>query len=144
LNFVTLRPLRDILDDLKAVLKSLYGPAAYFGRVRKSCRVLNRPEHARKISIKEVLRYLRGVGRIAWYMTVQKPGLRRQFWTTLIGSLRYGFGSLECVWIMSAVYMHVGTFANFVIEDLERQIEMIDTKGSRDAAVIAAPAARSA
>jgi radical SAM superfamily enzyme YgiQ (UPF0313 family) len=124
LNFVTLRPRRDILADLKTVWQSIYTPAAFFGRVRKVCRALERPHRRSKLSMK----VLRSAGRIAWYMTVRGPELRRQFWTTLIGSARAG--NIEYVWMMGALYMHAGDFAKFVIKDLERQFEMLDAKGS--------------
>jgi hypothetical protein len=53
-------------------------------------------------------------------------------WTTLIGSVRFGLGNVEYVWIMGSLYMAVGNFATFVIKDLKRQIEVIDTTGSLD------------
>ena len=49
LNFVPLRPRRDILEDYKAVLTAVYAPAAYFERVRTVGRELRRPSYRVKL-----------------------------------------------------------------------------------------------
>jgi radical SAM superfamily enzyme YgiQ (UPF0313 family) len=43
LNFITLRPRRDVLADFRAILQNVYDPAAYFERVRTLGRMLDRP-----------------------------------------------------------------------------------------------------
>src|SRR5260370_29617071 len=45
LNFVPLRPRRDILEDYKAVLMAVHQPEAYFQRVRILAPGLGRPRH---------------------------------------------------------------------------------------------------
>ena len=43
LNFTTLRPRRDILQDYRTVLARIYRPASYWARVRTVARMLDRP-----------------------------------------------------------------------------------------------------
>src|SRR6185437_6074321 len=69
LNFTTLRPRRDVLLDFRAVLASVYQPADYFARVRAVGRVLDCPNHAVMSSIKELLRDVMVLFRLAWRMT---------------------------------------------------------------------------
>lgn len=49
LNFETSRTRRDVLDDYRTVLKTIYEPTAYFGRVRRLGRMLKRPRAHRMI-----------------------------------------------------------------------------------------------
>ncbi len=132
LNFVTLRPRRDVLADFRTVLENIYQPAAYFERVRTVGRALDCPNHAIMSSFKELRRDLGVLGRLAWRMTVQRPELRRHFWRTLIDCARNNFGALEYVVTMMVFYLHLGDFANFLVEELDRRIEMIDNEASRD------------
>jgi radical SAM superfamily enzyme YgiQ (UPF0313 family) len=131
LNFVTLRPRRDVLADYRAVLKNIYQPDAYFERVRTVGRALNCPSHAQMFSFKELRRDLAVVFRLMWRMTVQRPELRRHFWRTFIDCARNNIGALEYVIQMMAFYLHLGTFAKFLINDLDRQIEIIDNDVSQ-------------
>src|SRR5208282_755096 len=51
LNFVTLRPRRDVLADFRDILERIYEPAAYFSRTQSVGRALNRPKHGVKRSL---------------------------------------------------------------------------------------------
>jgi radical SAM superfamily enzyme YgiQ (UPF0313 family) len=131
LNFVTLRPKRDILADYRTVLKSVYEPASYFERVRNVGRALDCPNHVIMSSFKELRRDLGVFGRLMWRMTVQRPELRRHFWRTIADTARHNFGALEYVITMMVFYLHLGTFAQFVIKDLDRQIAELDDEMSQ-------------
>jgi radical SAM superfamily enzyme YgiQ (UPF0313 family) len=128
LNFVTLRPRRDVLADFRDVLKSIYEPAAYFGRVRALGRALNRAGRTRRPGLKEICHGMAVFRRLAWCMTFQKPGLRRHFWHTLLDCVRRNPRSLQDVLAMTTFYLHLGAFSNFLIQDLDRQIEMLEQK----------------
>jgi radical SAM superfamily enzyme YgiQ (UPF0313 family) len=128
LNYVTLRPRRAILADFRTVLANVYHPAAYFARVRTVGRALNCPNHAVMSSFKELRKDMAVLCRLMWRMTVQKPELRRHFWRTFIDCAYNNIGALEYVITMMVFYLHLGSFANFLIKDLDRQIEMIDNE----------------
>lgn len=128
LNYVTLRPRRDVLQDFKAVLIKIYEPAAYFSRVRAVGRALDCPNHVIMSSFKEMCRDLVVFGRLMWRMTVHKPELRRHFWRTIADCARHNIGAMESVITMMTFYLRLGPFAKFLIDDLERQIAKIDSE----------------
>jgi radical SAM superfamily enzyme YgiQ (UPF0313 family) len=132
LNFVTLRPRRDILADYRTVLKSVYQPAAYFERVRSVGRALDCPNHVLMSSFKDLRRDLAVFFRLMWRMTVRRPELRRHFWRTVYDCARHNIGALEYVITMMVFYLHLGTFAKFLIDELDRQIATIDNDISQD------------
>jgi radical SAM superfamily enzyme YgiQ (UPF0313 family) len=140
LNFTTLRPRRDILLDFRSVLEGVYEPAAYFARVRAVGRALRCPNHAILSSVKELLRDLRVLGRLAWRMTITMPELRREFWRTLFDCGRHNIGALEHVVALMVFYLHLGPFARVLIQDLDRQIATLDHQGAPDEVLVAASA----
>jgi radical SAM superfamily enzyme YgiQ (UPF0313 family) len=126
LNFIPLRPRRDVLADFRAILASIYDPAAYFARVRRLGRALDRAQHPSPIDWKIVRRELRALARVLWVMTVQRPDLRRHFWATVIDCLRYQPRNFEAVLAMSVMYLHLGAFAQVLVTDLDQQIAELD------------------
>lgn len=126
LNFTTLRPRRDILQDYKAVLEAVYRPAAYFGRVRTFGRMLRRPGHRATARPKVSSRERGALLRLMWQMTIHRSGLARHFWRTFIDIARHNPSALELVVIQMALYLHLGTFAKFVAREIDRQIAAID------------------
>ena len=136
LNFITLRPRREILQDYKAVLEKIYEPEAFFERVRNVGRALQRPDHPSKFDWSVALHESKFALRLIWRMTVTRPELRRQFWSTIVETVRHNPRALESVIIMITFYLHLGTFAQDLIKDLGRQIDVID----REPVVIPQPA----
>ncbi len=122
LNFVTLRPRRDILADYKSVLEGAYRPQAYFSRVRRLGRALNRPKYSMP-PIKGWRWAFGLLGRLAWRMTVEEPGLRREFWRTMLDCALHNVRGLQYVVMMTVFYLHLGPFAEFLIGELDRRIE---------------------
>ena len=126
LNFVPLRPRRDILEDYKAVLTAVYAPAAYFERVRTVGRELRRPSHRVKLLPRLIVRDLSTLLRVMWRMTIQRSDLRRHFWRTFFDIARHNPSALQVVVIQMVLYLHLGTFAGLVVRELDRQIGDID------------------
>jgi radical SAM superfamily enzyme YgiQ (UPF0313 family) len=132
LNFVTLRPKRQILDDYRRVLKRLYAPENYFTRVRAMGRAINVREYEGPGTLMVLSRELRALRRLAWCMTFTRPSLRRHFWKTVADSALHNQASLGPVLTMTAYYLHLGDFAQFVIKDIDRQIEALDAEAGED------------
>jgi radical SAM superfamily enzyme YgiQ (UPF0313 family) len=130
LNFVTLRPRRDVLADFRAVLQNVYEPDAYFERVRTLGRMLDRPSLPGPFSFAETWRELKGLGRLIRCVTFRRTDLGRQFWRTVLDCLRHKPRNMEFVLAMIAFYLHLGTFAQFLIKDLDRQIRVLDDEGA--------------
>jgi radical SAM superfamily enzyme YgiQ (UPF0313 family) len=123
LNFVPLRPRREILEDYKAILTAVYQPAAYFERVRTVGRALRRPGLDVKLVPWRVSRDLAALLRVMWRMTLRRPDLRRHFWRTFTDIARHNPAALQAVVIQMVLYLHLGTFAGFVVRELDRQID---------------------
>jgi len=130
LNFVPLRPRRVVLEDYRAVLTAIYDPAAYFERVRIVGRRLRRPNHAVTPVARNIIRDLVTLVRLMGRMTIQKPDLRRIFWRTFIDTARHNPAALQQVVIQMVLYLHLGPFAKFVVQELDRQIGAIDGDSS--------------
>jgi len=122
LNFITLRPRRDILKDYKTVLEAVYEPTAYFERVRLVGRALNLPNHPEKFDLRGALYDFKFLIRLMWRMTITRPELRRPFWRTVTDVARRNPAALESVIIMLTFYLHLGAFASFVTKGLDHQI----------------------
>jgi radical SAM superfamily enzyme YgiQ (UPF0313 family) len=130
LNFVPLRPRRDVLADFRTVLKGVYNPNAYFARVRAMGLALNRPDYDSPSTLQGTLRDVKVLGRLFFTMTFKRPDLRRLFWSTLIDCWRGNPGAFEYAVTMMLFYLHLGTFANFLIDDLDRQIAELDAQAA--------------
>ena len=126
LNFDTLRPRREILEDYREVLKAVYQPKAYFARVRRVSLALQRPDHKSDFDAKLAMREVAFLGRLAWRMSVQRPELRREFWQTITTTLRHNPAAFEFTISLITFYLHLGTFAEYLIGDLDRQIAEFD------------------
>ena len=126
LNFVTLRPRRDVLMDFRTILASIYEPTAYFARVRRLGRALDRPQHASAIDWRIVGKELRALARILWTMNVKRPDLRSHFWATIMDCLRHQPRNFEAVLTMSVMYLHLGAFSKVLIAGLDQQIAELD------------------
>jgi radical SAM superfamily enzyme YgiQ (UPF0313 family) len=121
LNFETGRPRRDVLRDYKAVLEAIYDPVAYFGRVRRVGRMLKR-----RRSHRMVLGDLRSFARLLWRIAGAGPGVRRQFWNTMLDGIIHNPTALPYLIMIIALYLHLGPFARQVISEIDRQIEDVD------------------
>jgi radical SAM superfamily enzyme YgiQ (UPF0313 family) len=126
LNFVTLRERREVLADFRAIVRSVYEPTAYFARVRMVGRSLNRPRLPARFSPRLAWRDLKALGRLLRCVTFRRTDLGRHLWSTVFDCLRHRPRNLEYVFAMTAFYLHLGSFAQVLIKDLDRQIDALD------------------
>jgi radical SAM superfamily enzyme YgiQ (UPF0313 family) len=127
INFVPLRPKRDILVDYKRVLERIYTPEAYFKRVDVVGRALERPYLGQKRRPSYVAKDLRTLARVMWKMSTSDPAHARSFWGLVAGTLLRNPLAFEAVLTMVVIYLHVGPFAQHVISVLDQQIAAIDS-----------------
>ncbi len=126
LNFVTLRPRREILSDYRQVLLQIYEPSAFFRRARMLGRMLDRPTFGTKPRWRAVLRDLRLLGRTCWRMTVKRPELARHFWAASLDIARHNPRALDLVIMNMVIYLHLYPFSRHVIRELDGRIAEID------------------
>ncbi|MCX2561659.1 B12-binding domain-containing radical SAM protein [Acetobacter farinalis] len=121
LNFETMRPRRDVLDDYRMVLKAIYEPSAYFDRVRRLGRMLKRTRTHRMIKgdLRSFLRLLFRINRAG-------PGTARHFWRMLLDCALHNPKALPYVVMTSALYLHLGPFSRQVVREIDQEIATID------------------
>jgi radical SAM superfamily enzyme YgiQ (UPF0313 family) len=133
LNFHTLRPRREVLSDYRDVLRRIYHPRAYFARVRKVGRELDRSAHSVKLPLRYLLRDARSFAKMAWKMGIRDPEVRLEFWRSLLDCLVHNPGAVKIVASFAALYLHLGPFARDLVARLEREIEL-EERAARPAA----------
>ncbi|MBD1544809.1 B12-binding domain-containing radical SAM protein [Roseibium aggregatum] len=127
LNFQTKRPRQEILRDFREIIARVYAPDAYFGRVRKVAGMLKLDGANGTVVSAGFFHDLKLFGRLIWSMTFTNKTYRWPFWRTLIGTALTNFRAIKPVLEMMALYVHLGPFSLFVIEQIDRQIEDIET-----------------
>jgi radical SAM superfamily enzyme YgiQ (UPF0313 family) len=126
LNFAPLRPRRDVLRDYRAVIDSIYAPAAFFGRARRAGRELDCSAHHVAPSLRNVARDLHGFARMAWRMGVRDSRVRGEWWLTLAHCLFHNPRALKIVLSFGALYLHLGGYSRQLVERLDRQIGLCE------------------
>ncbi|MDH3267709.1 MAG: B12-binding domain-containing radical SAM protein [Ignavibacteria bacterium] len=127
LNFITLRPRKDILRDFIDVLRYIYKPKHYYERVIYTClnlKVTNKYKH----NFKKTLKNLRSFSRI-----VRKVGFNgitgKSFWKMFFTVLIKNPKAIEWGISLSAMFIHFYKHSNFVIDLTNQQIDYIDEYG---------------
>jgi len=127
LNFVTLRPQRDVLADYRDVLAQVYEPASFFERVREVGRRLDRPKFAaQNIQWKAVAKDLASMTRILWRVSVKRPELAKHAWGAFLATARSNPAALEAVITNIVIYLHVYPFSRYVMREIDSRIAAID------------------
>ncbi len=138
LNFTTLRPRRDVLADYLEVIERIYTPSAYFGRLERVARRLDRfapPRvEAPEAGAVPAPGFL-GIGRDDWMalrrlleiVLREQPTLLFHVVRVLYRCARTNPGALHSVATQVAFYLHLGPFSRFVSKSIRRQIRDIDS-----------------
>jgi len=122
LNFETRRSRSNILADYRAVLTSVYEPRAYFGRVRRTCRDLDRSTHQLRVPWRHVVRDLRAFGRIASRLGWHDRDARLPFWGAVADCLLHNPRALKIAVSFGALYLHFGPYSRGLVARLDAQI----------------------
>jgi radical SAM superfamily enzyme YgiQ (UPF0313 family) len=123
LNFDTLRPRSEILQDYRAVLGAIYHPVSFFGRVSRLVQVLKpRPDSLANV-MPHLWRNIRSFLRISWQLGYRDRAVRGPYWRTLVGTLRHNPPAFKTAVSLAALYLHLRSFAGFMDARLGEQIE---------------------
>jgi radical SAM superfamily enzyme YgiQ (UPF0313 family) len=130
LNFSTHRPRRDILDDYRTVLNQVYLPEAFFARARGTGHALKFKRRSRVAPVHELRRFL----RLMVGISIGRPDMRLQTWALFFHTLRHNPRALPAMMRLVALYVHLGPFSQYVIGQIDKQVDAIDTSqpGRRD------------
>jgi radical SAM superfamily enzyme YgiQ (UPF0313 family) len=133
LNFAPLRPRREILKDYRDVLETIYAPDAFFARLATVSRALQRPNLGVSFDFRALARDMTFLFRVSWWMTVNRPKVAARFWRLFLSCAISNPSALECVVLLTGLYLHVGPFAMRVVNDLDQQIAALDLADPIDA-----------
>jgi len=125
LNFDTLRPLRDILQDYRQILERIYDPVAYAGRLDRLITLLDRSGRARELpegDIRSKVSALYSIHRIV----TEIPQAREVFWRTFMNCAKNKPASVRIVVALLALYLHLGPFSRQVIAAIDRRIAALE------------------
>jgi hypothetical protein len=93
--------------------------------------MLDRPVLPHLFSAANAWHDVKAFARLIRTMTFRRPDLRPYFWRTVIDCLRNKPRNIETVLGNCAFYLHLGSFAQFLIADLDRKIQAIDDEAAR-------------
>ena len=124
-NFDAKRPLRDILADYKAVLRHVYSPTAYAGRLSRLAVMLDRSDRRRDLPDGDVRKRLGGIDGVNKIMRAL-PEIRQPFWQTFVEVAKTNPGALRYIVMLMALYLHLGPFSKRVISQIDRRIAELD------------------
>jgi radical SAM superfamily enzyme YgiQ (UPF0313 family) len=119
LNFDTLRPRSEIIRDCQTLIRDIFHPTSYFGRVRRATKSLNVYRFRIATPIRQNPDLL---VRILWYTIVRNPEIGMEVLKTVMHCLRHNPRSLRVVLRLSAMYLHLGPFSRYLVQLLERHV----------------------
>jgi radical SAM superfamily enzyme YgiQ (UPF0313 family) len=126
LNFETLRPRRDILEDYRRVLERIYDPVAFAGRIKRLAGLIDNSKRARPAP-SDPRRKLSGID-ILYRLIANAPEPRELFRKTLSHCLAANPRAARSIVGQMALYLHVGPFSRFVMREIELKIEALDAE----------------
>ena len=125
LNFVTTRPREEALGDYRDVVASVYGPASYFGRIRRTGRQLDCSRHKLRMPPRHIARDLRAAVRMMWRMGIKDRDVRFHWWRTVMDCALRNPRALRPVFALCALYLHMGPFSRHVTGRITREIDAL-------------------
>ena len=124
LNFTTLRPRREIMQDYRDIVAEAYAPAAFFDRVRRLGRLLKPAYYLRqKIFWPNVRRDMLAFAKLSWAMTFRYPELARGYWVAIYDTFRHHPLALEAVVRNIAHYLHLYPFSQYVVRTIDERMD---------------------
>ncbi len=111
-----------MLADYWDVLAGIYSPEAFFGRVRRVSRSLDRSGHRLRQPLRHVVRDLRSFLRIATQLGFREAGTRRAFWGAMADGLLHDPRAFKITASLAALYLHLGPYSSRAVARLDREI----------------------
>jgi radical SAM superfamily enzyme YgiQ (UPF0313 family) len=123
LNFDTVRPRQDMIDDYRTVLRRIYEPRAFFGRAARVTRMLDVSGHRVNRPLRAVLRDLRSFARITWRIGVLDRRSRASYWRAVGDCLLHNPRAARIMVSFAALYLHFGPYSRFLDARMAAQDE---------------------
>ncbi|HSB82754.1 MAG TPA: radical SAM protein [Candidatus Methylomirabilis sp.] len=124
LNFTPSRPRAEILGDYTSLMRQLYSPRRYFGRVLTVARQLTR-QTKQVGSMRGRWTDVKALGAVIWRL-----GFGREtawyFWRTILVVLLTRPKNFEAAMQLMALFLHFRKQTRFVLEELKKQTDRIN------------------
>jgi hypothetical protein len=128
LNFETKRPRLEVMRDFRYVLDAIYSAEAYCGRIDRLVSLLNCADRRRELP-KGDRRAALGTFNVVHEILSRMPEHRERFWRTFTNCLNTNPGALRAVVTLMGFYLHIGPYARFAVEQIDRQIALLESEG---------------
>jgi radical SAM superfamily enzyme YgiQ (UPF0313 family) len=125
LNFETLRPLRDVLEDYKHVLERVYEPNSFANRLETLSSLLKRPSSRRDLPAGD-LRGRTGALQLVHRIVTALPEAREPFWRVFLACARENPNATRMIVAQMLMYLHLRPFSQQVIAAIDRRIAALD------------------
>jgi len=122
LNFEPVRPERDVLIDYCRILEQIYDPVAYAGRLERLITLLDlsgRPTELAKGDRRRDLSI-----DFVYGVFSRVPEAREAFWKVFNKCRKTNPGALRHILGMMAIYINLGPFSRFVIQEINRRVAL--------------------
>jgi radical SAM superfamily enzyme YgiQ (UPF0313 family) len=139
LNYDSLRPERDVLDDYRRVLQRIYDPSAYARRLERLVEMLDRSGRPVELAKGDRRREHTSLQFVHSVLSAV-PEAREVFWEVFKKCRSQNPNALRQILTLMVLYTHLGPFSRFVVREIDRRIAAMD----RDAAIGAGEPSRAA
>jgi len=130
LNFTPSRPRAEILADFASILRRLYAPKPYFGRVLALARRLRR-QPKQLGSTRGRWTDVVALGAVTWRLGFGR-GTARYFWRNVLAVLLTRPKNFEAAVDLMALFLHFRKHTRFVLDGLERNLGSPSSRPLRD------------
>jgi hypothetical protein len=111
--------------DYKAVLRHVFSPTAYAGRLSRLAVKLDRSDRRRDLPDGDMRKRLGGIDSVHKIMRAL-PEVREPFWKTFVEVAKTNPAALRYIVMLMALYMHLGPFSKLVISEIDRRVAELD------------------
>lgn len=123
LNFKMDRPRAEVLRQYRDVVLRIYEPKAFYGRVRRTVRMLDKSGHKVQFTLRNTVRDVRAFLHIVWDQGIRQPGVRLEWWRSVVDCLLHNPMAFRIAVSFSALYMHFGPYSRELAKLIEKRIE---------------------
>jgi len=141
LNFDTLRPRAQVLQDFRDIVAHVFSADAYFTRLADVVGRLDMAGRGYRLGFRHLVRDLHLFARFAWNLHRRRPDLRARFWATVMRTALTNPLALLPAGMMLAFYAHLGVFSRYVTARIDEQLNELAAERWRPPPRVAADTA---
>lgn len=120
LNYDTLRPREEILEDYRAILERIYDPVAFASRLKRLSDLLDR-SHSLRDAPEGDIKFKDGAFEAMRQILDRLPEARDALWDALKYCGKRNPRAMRFVALMIAIYLHLGPYSRKVMGEIDRR-----------------------